>query len=133
MLPCIVGQPTPEQVRFMDSRMANDQETKMKFRKTAVLMTVMGLFAFGQAYANEEAHHKAGHHFDADANHDGKVSLEEFKAANEQRMAKRFKRMDANGDGFIDATEKQAMRDKMREFHKKHLEKMHQEAGDKTS
>lgn len=63
----------------------------------------------------------------ADTNHDGKISFDEFKAAHEQRMEKHFKLMDKNGDGFIDAQERQAMQDKMREMHKKHQEMMHQQ------
>jgi len=105
----------------------------MRFSKVAVLMSIMGLFAFGQAYANEEAGHKTNHHVDADTNHDGKVSFEEFKAAHDQMLEKHFKRMDANGDGFIDAQEKQAMHDKMLEMRKKHQEKMHQQTENQPS
>lgn len=43
----------------------------------------------------------------ADANHDGKVSFEEYKAAHEDRLLERFKRKDVNGDGYIDLEEKQ--------------------------
>lgn len=46
----------------------------------------------------------------ADTNGDGVVTRDEFRAA---AMA-RFDRMDANHDGRIDATERQAMRDHMR-------------------
>jgi Ca2+-binding EF-hand superfamily protein len=42
----------------------------------------------------------------ADTNHDGKVSFEEFKAAHEAAMLERFKSKDVNKDGFIDLEEK---------------------------
>jgi hypothetical protein len=61
----------------------------------------------------------------ADANHDGKVSYDEFKAAREQHLQEHFKKMDANGDGFIDKTEAQAAREAMREKMKTRMEKRH--------
>ena len=42
----------------------------------------------------------------SDANHDGKVSFEEYKAAHEADMMARFKHRDINNDGFIDLEEK---------------------------
>lgn len=41
----------------------------------------------------------------ADANHDGRITLDEYKA----QSAAHFKQMDANHDGFIDANEAKAM------------------------
>lgn len=107
----------------------------MKFRKTSALAAVLSMFTIGFAYAGDgESCEKHGHGMkSSDANNDGKVSYDEFKAAHEQRMEKHFKRVDANSDGFIDATEKQAARDKMREHFQKHKEKMQQEPDDKTS
>jgi hypothetical protein len=43
----------------------------------------------------------------ADANHDGKVTFEEFKAANDAELLKQFKAKDINQDGVIDLQEKQ--------------------------
>ena len=102
----------------------------MKFRKTAVLTAVLGLFAFGSAYAGDgEDCHKHGDGMkNADTNNDGKLSYDEFRTSHEKRMEKHFKRMDSNSDGFVDAGEKQAMRDKMREMFKKH----HPQMQDKT-
>ncbi len=40
-----------------------------------------------------------------DANHDGKITLDEYKA----QSAAHFKQMDTNHDGFIDANEAKAM------------------------
>lgn len=54
----------------------------------------------------------------ADANHDGKVSFEEYKAAHETRLLERFKRRDVNNDGFIDLEEKQVAKAKKQEQHK---------------
>jgi len=50
-----------------------------------------------------------------DPNRDGAATQEEFRA----RAAKMFDRVDANRDGKIDATERQAMRGKMR-MHRGH-------------
>ena len=49
-----------------------------------------------------------------DADGDGKVSYDEYRASKEKAHERQFKKMDANGDGFIDADEKQAQKDKMR-------------------
>ena len=59
----------------------------------------------------------------ADANHDGKISFDEFKTSHEQRMQEHFKKMDANGDGFIDKAEVQKGREMMREKMKERMEK----------
>lgn len=50
----------------------------------------------------------------ADANHDGKVSFEEFKAAHEAEMLVRFKDKDVNKDGFIDLEEKVVAQEKQK-------------------
>ena len=50
----------------------------------------------------------------ADANHDGKVSFEEFKAAHEAEMLARFKGKDVNKDGFIDLEEKVVAQEKQK-------------------
>jgi hypothetical protein len=50
----------------------------------------------------------------ADANHDGKVSFEEFKAAHEAEMLARFKDKDVNKDGFIDLEEKVVAQEKQK-------------------
>jgi Ca2+-binding EF-hand superfamily protein len=54
-----------------------------------------------------------------DADGDGKVSYDEYRASKEKAHERQFKKMDANGDGYIDADEKQAQKDKMREMRKK--------------
>lgn len=41
----------------------------------------------------------------ADANQDGKVTFDEFKAVHEARLQERFNKLDANGDGAIDKSE----------------------------
>jgi uncharacterized membrane protein YebE (DUF533 family) len=107
----------------------------MKFRKTAALAAVLGLFAFGQAYSGDgEGCHKHGHGMKkSDTNNDGKVSYDEFRSSHEERMEKHFKRMDANSDGFIDQAEKQAMHDKMREFRNKRQDKNQQKPDEQAS
>ncbi|HYG31960.1 MAG TPA: hypothetical protein VD810_03120 [Methylophilaceae bacterium] len=107
----------------------------MSFKKTAALATMLGLFAFGSAQAGDgEGCHKHGDGMKkSDVNNDGKLSYDEFKASHETRMEKHFKRMDANSDGFVDAGEKQAARDKMREMYKKHHQKKSQESDNTAS
>lgn len=63
---------------------------------------------------------------EADTNHDGKISFDEFKAAHEKRMQEQFKHMDANGDGFVDKTEMEKGREQMRERMKERMEKRQQ-------
>lgn len=65
----------------------------------------------------------------ADTNHDGKISMDEFKAAHEKRVEEMFKRMDTNGDGFIDKDEMRKHREMMREKMREH---MHQGMGNGT-
>ena len=66
----------------------------------------------------------------ADANNDGKVSLDEFKKAVEnapkgklkdhpEKAAKLFKRLDADGDGFVTKEELKKAMEKMAEHAKK--------------
>lgn len=58
-----------------------------------------------------------------DADGDGKVSYDEYRASKEKAQERQFKRMDNNGDGFIDASEKQAQKDKMRAMRDKRKQK----------
>ena len=58
-----------------------------------------------------------------DADDDGQVSYEEYKASKEKGHERQFKKMDSNGDGFIDASEKQAQKDKMRAMREKRKQK----------
>lgn len=53
------------------------------------------------------------------ADGDGKVSYDEYKASKEKNMEWQFKKMDSNGDGYIDEAEKQAQKDKMRAMREK--------------
>jgi len=48
-----------------------------------------------------------------DANGDGKVTFEEFKAASEPMLKMRFDRMDENKDGFLSKEEVQKARENM--------------------
>jgi uncharacterized membrane protein YebE (DUF533 family) len=86
------------------------------------ITAAVAALAMSTVYANETADpvkvQKPERGWHADADQDGKISYEEFRAANEKRMEHHFKRMDANGDGFIDQSEKQAMHDKWGARHK---------------
>ena len=78
------------------------------------LTLLMGSSAF--AAAEGDAGAAFIHHFDADK--DGKVSLDEFRAPGD----KSFKTIDADGDGFATAEEAAAFEQKMREMMKKRKE-----------
>lgn len=88
-------------------------------KKPLIVTFVSALLVFGamSTYAN---HHEGAHHesepqeMDADANKDGKVSYDEFKAAREKHMEEHFKRRDTNSDGFIDEAERKAAKDGMK-------------------
>ena len=94
----------------------------MSLTRILGIAVAVAALAMGSVSANETAEpvkaQKSEHGWYADADRDGKISYEEFRAANEKRMEHRFKRMDANGDGFIDQSEKQAMHDKWGARHK---------------
>jgi Ca2+-binding EF-hand superfamily protein len=101
----------------------------MQLQKLALCAAVVTLLAMGQTDA-EEAAPKEAHprqKVDADANKDGKISRDEFFAAQEKRIDAMFRRMDTNADGFIDEAEKQASKDKMREM-REHRREMHEKA-----
>lgn len=102
----------------------------MKFRNILSLAAIAGFCAFGQAYAADDAAVHPQHKMmeKADANSDGKISHDEFRAAHEKRGEEHFKRVDTNGDGSIDKDEREAAHKKMHERRKQHHEKMHEKA-----
>jgi Ca2+-binding EF-hand superfamily protein len=67
-------------------------------------------------------HKMHAHHdiMDADANKDGVISRDEFMSAHQARAEKHFAKMDANNDGKIDQTERDAMKAKWKEHHQEH-------------
>jgi hypothetical protein len=74
--------------------------------KQALLIAVVSLsLAFTASSAYADKHDGQQREMKADANGDGKVSFEEFKAAHMARIEARFKRKDINQDGFIDASD----------------------------
>lgn len=86
------------------------------------------------AMAVHANHHEGAKHdhskweMKADANKDGKISFEEYKAARDQQMEERFKRKDTNNDGFIDEAERNAAKEKWRAQHQAMIEKCTQQA-----
>ena len=73
------------------------------------------IFTSANVYAN--MHETDSDIMKVDANNDGRVSFDEYKAAHEERMHTRFKRRDVNGDGFIDLAEKQVAKEKKQAKH----------------
>lgn len=97
----------------------NEKDTRMK--KSISYLLLLSVLAFGAATAyadHHEGQETESREMTADANNDGKVSYEEFKAAREKHMEEHFKRRDANGDGYIDQAEKKAARDKRKDHRK---------------
>ena len=81
----------------------------MKLTQIITLIATTGMFFTGQVYAQEApATPKAEHVMKADTDQDGKISRDEFRAAQDARGDKRFQRLDANNDGFIDKSERMA-------------------------
>ena len=92
-------------------------------KKSLLISSLIAIFTFGAAsvYANhhEGAHESEKQEMTADANNDGKVSYDEFKAAREQNMQEHFNRRDTNKDGFIDQAEKDAAKQNWKKHHGK--------------
>jgi len=90
-------------------------------KKIFSLVTVLSILAFAAITVNAEDYVETEQHeMKADANKDGKVSFEEFKAARLKHMEEHFNRRDINADGFINAEEKIAARKSIKSrFHKK--------------
>lgn len=61
----------------------------------------------------------------ADTNHDGKISHDEFMAAHQKLLEERFKKLDTNSDGFIDKDELRKGCMTMRQNMKEHMQDMH--------
>lgn len=83
----------------------------MRLNKLAIMTGMLCVLASGAVYAEEDEGGHRGPLMDftkADTNADGKISYDEFKAAHEKRLQAQFKRLDKNGDGFIDQVEKEA-------------------------
>lgn len=82
----------------------------------AAIIATLGLGS-AAVYANDGAasDKKPQRALKMDADQDGKISYDEFRAANEKMMEARFKKMDANGDGYIDQSEREAMRQQWKE------------------
>lgn len=69
------------------------------FTKAASLLLLAGALAFAK---NPQKHFAR-----MDSNHDGRITLDEFRAhaKNPAKADKRFRKLDANGDGALTADE----------------------------
>ncbi len=92
-------------------------------KKSILMSLLLASFTFlaAPAYSDHhegENHETEKHEMEADANKDGKISFDEFKAAREKHMEEHFKRRDTNNDGFIDEAEKSAAKANWKKHHK---------------
>ncbi len=65
-----------------------------------------------------------------DTNHDGKISYDEFRVAQEQRAQREFKQIDANGDNVLTDEELRTARERMREMHRARMAQQRAPQGD---
>ncbi len=93
----------------------------MKIKQLALVFASVLALSAAQTFAtehesggHESGKHQSGHEMKADADGDGKVSYDEYKVSREKGHERQFKKMDTNGDGYIDASEKQAQKDNMK-------------------
>lgn len=95
--------------------------------KKSVLMIVM-MLAAGLVFAGEGKKEKGKHGMSfetLDANKDGKITLDEFKAgapkdAPAEKVEAKFKKIDANADGSVTKDEMDAAHQKAKENAPKH-------------
>ena len=114
---------------------------KTIFARTAAIALGLGLIGGGAAFAADTATQGGtGHkgdwqqeHLDKmfnnfDANHDGKVSQDEFL----DRMKEKFKKLDTNGDGYVTKDEAEKFAQDMHE-RRSNMHRMHHGAAGGTS
>jgi hypothetical protein len=114
---------------------------KTIFARTAAIALGLGLIGGGAAFAADTATqggtgHKGNwqqEHLDKmfnnfDANHDGKVSQDEFL----DRMKEKFKKLDTNGDGYVTKDEAEKFAQDMHE-RRSNMHRMHHGAAGGTS
>lgn len=108
----------------------------MTFVKIFGITAAIAILGMSNGYADDHVEKADGQKtergWNSDANQDGKISYEEFREAGEKRMEHHFKSMDANGDGFVDQAEKQAMKDKWSEKRKVKGERCNKSDATKT-
>ena len=96
---------TREEAKAGMPKMTDEQFAKLDTNKDGAISKEdrpAGAAAPTAAGVSPEARKKAAMRItEADANKDGKVSLEEAKAKFPKMTDERFKKMDRNGDGFV--------------------------------
>jgi Ca2+-binding EF-hand superfamily protein len=87
--------------------------------KKTLVTTVCAIAIATPVFAGErhggQKHHRGEKFEEADANGDGKLSLEEFKTAREEKLEQRFKKTDADGDGFVTKEEMKAAHERFKQ------------------
>ncbi len=78
------------------------------FMKKCIFMLMLGLIMATSSLAI--AAEKKGPFAKMDTNNDGKISLDEYKNKNAERMEEAFKAADTNNDGALSKEEVKAMR-----------------------
>lgn len=83
----------------------------------------------GESASGRPAH---GERFQkADLDHDGRLSLDEFRAAREKRMESQFRKADVNSDGYVSQDEmRQAMKQRRQARHARGKHMRQQRNGD---
>ena len=90
----------------------------MKISQVLMAFTLtLGLAQIAHADHHDMGEMPAGHHglLGADADKDGVISRDEFTEAHKARSEKMFEKLDANHDGKIDKTEREARMKMMKE------------------
>ena len=98
----------------------------LKMIAVAGLVLSLSGIVYADQYGAEGKHcdYKKQGMQEADTNHDGAISHEEFIAAHQARADEMFAKMDINSDEKIDASERQAFKAKMKEHCKMKRPKM---------
>jgi Ca2+-binding EF-hand superfamily protein len=97
----------------------------MSSKLLPVVLIAFSAPALAQQYGGQQQDPAQAFLQNFDADNDGKVSLQEFKAPQVQSIEEQFRYMDQNQDGALDSAEIAAFHDEMRQ----RMEQMRQHHG----